>query len=204
MSAGVGWREEASDEALVAAHVAGDADAFDRLVDRYDRRVYAICYRYLGDPADAEDAAQETFLALLRRAGTFTGAASFSTWLYRVATNACHDLVRKRSRRPQRATADIEDLGDRVSVDDVLATRELRVELSRALATLEPEHRAAVVLHDVAGVGYAELAQRFGVPIGTVKSRVHRGHARLASALGGLRERPTQPSSPARPPTAQS
>ncbi|HWB72818.1 MAG TPA: sigma-70 family RNA polymerase sigma factor [Egibacteraceae bacterium] len=198
------WREEASDEALVAAYVAGDANAFDRLVDRYDRRVYAICYRYLGDPADAEDAAQETFLALLRRAATFTGAASFSTWLYRVATNACHDLVRKRSRRPQRATADIEDLSDRVSVDDVLANRELRLELSRALATLDPDHRAAVVLHDMAGVGYAELAQRFGVPVGTVKSRIHRGHARLAAALGGLREQPAQPSSPVRPPTAQS
>ncbi len=204
--------DEASDEALVGAYVAGDAGALDRLVERYDRRVYAICYRHLRNAADAEDAAQDTFVALLRRAETFTGASSFSTWLYRVATNACNDLVRKRSRRPQPAGADPAapvvghgragrgaDLG--VCADDVLAARELRVELSRALATLDPEQREAVVLHDVAGLGYAQLAQRFGVAVGTMKSRIHRGHARLAAALAELRDQPAQPSGRARPRT---
>ena len=195
--------DEPSDEELVAAYVAGDAAAFDRLVDRYDRRVYAICYRHLGNAADAEDAAQDTFLALLRRAETFSGAASFSTWLYRVATNACNDLVRKRARRPQPAGTDVAELAEQVTAEDLLATRELRLELTRALATLDPEHREAVVLHDVAGLPYAELAERFGVAVGTVKSRIHRGHARLAAALVALRDPLRQPSGPARPPTPQ-
>src|SRR5918992_2999378 len=94
-----------SDEVLVKAFVAGDESAFDTLVQRHSRRVYAICLRYFGNPGDAEDAAQEAFLALYRRASTFSGAAPFSTWMYRVATNACNDLARKRARRPQTTTS---------------------------------------------------------------------------------------------------
>ncbi|HUH07257.1 MAG TPA: sigma-70 family RNA polymerase sigma factor [Egibacteraceae bacterium] len=192
----------ASDEALVAAWVAGDGRAFELLVDRYDRRVYAICYRYFGEAADAEDAAQDAFLALLRRAETFSGASSFSTWMYRVATNACNDLARKRSRRPRSAGVEVEDLADVAIADDVLANRELGLELAEALSALDPEHRAAVVLHDVEGWPYADIAERLGVPVGTVKSRVHRGHARLAARLGeGRPPKDRERFSALRPPT---
>ncbi len=166
---------------------------------RYQRRVFGICLHYFGNAADAEDAAQDAFVAVLRRASTFTGAASFSTWMYRVATNACNDLARKRSRRPQSAGDDVERLQDTASADDLIGRRELGVELEQALATLDPEFRDVIVLHDVVGLPHAEIAARLDVPVGTVKSRIHRGHARLASALQHLRE----PSRPITPPTVK-
>ncbi|MEX2621998.1 MAG: RNA polymerase sigma factor [Egibacteraceae bacterium] len=209
--------EADSDEALVAAFVGGDPAGFDALVARHRRRVYGICYRYFGNAADAEDALQDTFVALLRRADTFGGTAAFSTWLYRVATNACNDLARKRSRRPKTVPLGPESRDDgppgqapaldEPAVEDVLATRELGAELVAALRTLEPAQREAVVLHDVYGVPYHEIAARWDVAVGTVKSRIHRAHGRLAAALAasdeaGGRGTPGEPSAPARPPTS--
>jgi RNA polymerase sigma-70 factor (ECF subfamily) len=188
-----------SDEELVAAYVAGgtgSATAFDELVTRYERRVYGICYRYFGDPADAEDAAQETFVVLLRRAETFRGTARFSTWLYRVATNACNDLARRRGRRPA-VGGDLDALAAEPALDDPIGARELSADLARALADLHDDTRDAVVLHDVGGLPYADVAARLGVPVGTVKSRIHRGHARLAAALRAMAE----PADPIDPPT---
>jgi RNA polymerase sigma-70 factor, ECF subfamily len=194
-----------SDESLVSAYVDGEAGAFDELVARYERRVYAICYRYFGNAADAEDAAQEAFVALMRRAGTFAGASSFSTWMYRVTTNACNDLARKRARRPQRSDVDVilrDDLVGTVgSVEDELAARGLPDELVAALRGLDEDTREAVVLHDVYHVPYHELAERSGVAVGTVKSRIHRGHARLAEALQRARTAGGEPSDHQRPPT---
>jgi RNA polymerase sigma-70 factor, ECF subfamily len=181
-----------SDKVLLTAFVDGDQDAFDQLVDRHARRVYAICLRYFGNPADAEDAAQEAFLTLYRRAGTFTGAARFSTWMYRVATNVCNDLARKRGRRPQAANQNVADLALNPAAD-LLANRELGMDLEAALAALDPEYRELILLHDVGGFGYADIAVHLGVPVGTVKSRIHRGHARLAATLRHLRREPAGP-----------
>jgi RNA polymerase sigma-70 factor, ECF subfamily len=179
--------------------VAGDDEAFDTLVRRYRRRVFGICMHYFGDARDAEDATQDAFVALLRRASTFAGTAAFSTWMYRVATNACNDLARKRARRPRSTGDDTDQLADTAAIDDVLANRELGVELEGALARLGPIYREAVVLHDVIGLPQAEIAARTGVAVGTVKSRIHRGHAQLAAALTHLKE----PSDPSTPPTVQ-
>jgi RNA polymerase sigma-70 factor, ECF subfamily len=198
---------DTSDETLVAAYVAGDEDAFDRLVARYERRVYAVCYRYFGNAADAEDAAQEAFLTLLRRAGTFSGAASFSTWMYRVAVNTCNDLARKRARRPQRSGVDVsarDDLaGSAPSAEDAAALHALPDDLVAALDALDEPTREAVVLHDVYQVPYHEIAARAGVAVGTVKSRIHRGHARLAAALERAAGPGGEPSGPHRPPTTR-
>lgn len=188
-----------SDEELVAAYVAGDLRAFDEIVTRYERRVFAICLRYFGNPTDAEDAAQEAFVTLLRRAETFSGAAKFSTWMYRVTVNTCNDIARRRGRRPQAAADDIETLADALPpADDALANRELGMELEQALSVLDPQTREAIVLHDVQGVPYADIAAAWGVAVGTVKSRIHRGHARLAAMLSGM----TEPSAPSGPPTS--
>lgn len=193
--------DDRTDRRLVAAFLAGDERAFDQLVDRHERRVYAICLRYFRDARDAEDATQETFLTVLRRAATYEGSAAFSTWLYRVAMNACHDLARRRARRPRSAAGDVEALADVPDTTDHLAARELGLELERALALLDPATRAAVVLHDVQGLPYADVGARLGLPVGTVKSRIHRGHARLAEAVAHLRD--TEPSAPAEPPTTR-
>lgn len=198
----VGGLEAASDEELVAAFSAGDTRAFDLLVDRYAHRVFAICYRYFGNAADAEDAAQDAFVALLRRGHTFSGASAFSTWMYRVARNACNDLARKRARRPQSDGTDVGEaehrLGAAPAAEDALADRDLDPALVAALRELDPDSREAVILHDLYGYPYADIAARSGVALGTVKSRIHRAHARLATAL---RPSPTEPSNPDGPPT---
>jgi RNA polymerase sigma-70 factor (ECF subfamily) len=187
---------EPSDEDLLAAVVDGDDAAYAALVTRYERRVFGICYRYFGDAADAEDAAQEAFLALYRRAATFRGGARFSTWMYRVTTNACNDIARKRSRRPRRSAEEVEDLQVAYPRDEV-GERLLQLELREALLQLEPAHRRAVVGHTVEGRPYHEIAEDEGVAVGTIKSRVHRGHARLAAILASSAE----PSGRAPPPT---
>jgi RNA polymerase sigma-70 factor, ECF subfamily len=191
--------DERTDATLVAAFLDGEPAAFDALVARHQRRVYAICFRYFGNAADAEDATQDTFLTVLRRASTYAGAAAFSTWLYRVAMNACNDLARRRSRRPRGSAFGVEGLSDRAAPGDPLADRELGVDLERALATLDATTRTAIVLHDVGGLPYEEVASRLGLPIGTVKSRIHRGHARLADALAGP---DAEPAAGSRPPTS--
>lgn len=192
---------ERTDEELVAAVAAGDRQAFETLADRYTRRVYGICYRYFGDPQDAEDATQDTFVTLLRRASTFAGTARFSTWLYRVATNTCNDLARKRGRRPR--TVPIEDRHAQPdgAVEDALAAAEVGSALREALRGIDAAQRRAVVLHDVIGLPYEEIAEREGVAVGTVKSRIHRGHARLAGLLHALDSEDVEPSAAPRPPT---
>ena len=181
-----------TDEQLLAAFLDGDRGAFDVLVSRYQRRVYGICLRYFGNPADAEDAAQDAFIAVYRRAGSFYGSAAFSTWLYRVATNACHDLARKRARRPQAADVDVERITqdlEAAETADATVLGGLDTDVRAALDALDPDTRDAVILHDIRGVPYADIAERSGVAVGTVKSRISRGHARMAAVLVAARQR---------------
>jgi RNA polymerase sigma-70 factor (ECF subfamily) len=174
---------EPSDEALLAAHLRGDPRAFGALVARHERRIYGLCLRILGNREDAEDAAQEAFLAALRKAATFRKAAAFSTWLYRIAVNAATDQARRRSRA--RLTAlDPEDAG--LAADpagDLGETVTAAVAVQTALTHVPEEFRVAVVLCDLYRLPYADAAQILEVPVGTVKSRVFRGRLALAEHL---------------------
>jgi RNA polymerase sigma-70 factor (ECF subfamily) len=196
------------DSALLARAVAGSDEAFDALVDRYAGRVYAICWRYFGNNEEAEDAAQGALLALYRGMAGFRGQSAFSTWMYRVTTNACHDLARRNARNPRtvpldndRAPAGAEPL-DNAALDRLVAA-ELQSDLRAALAELDAEQRHAVVLRDVVGANYDDIAHLQGVAVGTAKSRVHRGHARLAQLLGPARKDVRNQTGPTRPPTMQ-
>lgn len=194
-----------SDADLLTAFVAGDDTAYADLVRRYERRVYGICFRYFGDAARAEDAAQNAFVILYRKADTFKGTAKFSTWMYRVTTNACNDLARKETRRPQPAHTEVQDL-PLASPRDEIGLKLLQLELRAALLQLEPDYREAVVAHTVEGQPYHQIAARTGVAVGTIKSRVHRGHAKLATILTSAPEAassvtPEEPSGRSPPPT---
>jgi RNA polymerase sigma-70 factor (ECF subfamily) len=172
-----------SDESLLAAHLRGDPRAFGELVGRHERRIYGLCLRILGNREDAEDAAQEAFLAALRKAASFRQAAAFSTWLYRIAVNAATDQARRRG-RARLAALDPEDAGVAVApggeLGEVVATA---VAVQTALAQVAEEFRVAVVLCDLYRVPYADAAQILEVPVGTVKSRVFRGRLALAERL---------------------
>lgn len=176
--------------------------AFHELVGRHRDRVYAICHRYFRNATDAEDATQETFLTVLRRAGTFRGEAQVSTWLYRVAVNTCHDLARHRARRPQTPVEDIglvSDLQGEVHSDaEQLAAMALSDVLSEALSTLDEETRGLLLLCVVEEMPYAEVAAAYGIAVGTVKSRVHRARAKLVDLLGDLLD-PDEDGGPAAP-----
>lgn len=179
-TAGTTSNGEPTDEVLLRAAAHGDHAAFTALVHRHRDRVHAICLRYFRDPTDAQDATQETFLALHRGASTFTGRSLFTTWLYRITANTCHDITRKRERRPKTVAFDPDWTG---TADDDVRALELGMDLSRALETLNEDHRQAVVLHSYYGYTYVEIAEHTGTAVGTIKSRVHRGLAQVARAL---------------------
>jgi RNA polymerase sigma-70 factor, ECF subfamily len=160
----------------------GDARAFEELVLRHERRVYNVCLRMLGRPEDARDATQDAFISVLRRADSFRGQSAFSTWLHRIAVNACYDLLRKRQRAPL-LDAEPSEPGP-PSPDPAEAAAEA-LDVRDALLEVPPEFRAVLVLHDVQDLPYEEIAAVLDVPVGTVKSRLHRGRVALARALRG-------------------
>jgi RNA polymerase sigma-70 factor (ECF subfamily) len=149
---------------------------------RHEDRIFGLAMRMTGDRSDALEATQDTFIAAFRQADKFRGEASFGTWLYRIGINASRDLLRKKRRLPE-PVADPSETGDRAahgSIEDDVVNR---VDLARALHDLPEDYRQAVVLHDLGGVPYEEIAAIADVPIGTVKSRISRGRRRLAEIL---------------------
>lgn len=187
--------EDESDDQLVRRSVAGETGAFSALVQRHERRVYAVCLRILGDPDDAADASQDAFLTLFRKLDQFRGDAAFTTWMHRVTVNACYDLLRKRRRQPLLRMVGDED--DPVSemgpphadhADEIAGTHDA----AAALALVPDEFRVVLVLADVEDLPYEQIARILDIPVGTVKSRVHRGRIALAKAMG-LRVREPDP-----------
>jgi RNA polymerase sigma-70 factor (ECF subfamily) len=174
--------ESAPDRELVERSVAGDRFAFALLVRRHERRVYNLAFRVLGREEDARDATQDAFLTALRRLSTFRGDAAFSTWMHRVTVNACYDILRKRKRDPQHELPEDLDAGPRHA--DHAETTAISVDVRRALLLVPFDFRAPLVMHDVQDMPYDEIAEVLGVPVGTVKSRIHRGRVALAAALG--------------------
>lgn len=177
------------DGELVAAAQAGDRDALDTLLRRHYDRIYALCRRLTGNDADALDAAQDALIAIVRGLPRFRAGARFSTWAYRVATNACLDELRRRRRRAVPGLPEVE----RDAVPSAAAAVDVRVDIDRALQRVAPEFRTPVVLRDLCGLDYGEIGDVLGIPPGTVKSRIARGRAALADALGNPAPAPDRP-----------
>lgn len=173
------------DAELIARHLAGDPDAFDRLLAAHQERVFAVCLRILGDREKALDAAQETFITVLRKVDTFQGRSAFTTWLYRIAVNACYDLLRKEGRRPTAPLPEALQPADPAALRELEAA-EVRPAIQRALAGLPAEHAAVVILSDLQDLPLHEVAETLQLPLGTVKSRLFRGRKRLAKNLQNL------------------
>ena len=187
-----------TDADLLAAHCAGDPDAFGELFRRHRDRMWAVAVRTCGDPELAADAVQDGFLAAFRRADSFRGDAAVTTWLHRIVVNACLDRIRRR--RPTTPLPDHETL-DLADGRDEHASTESALDVRAALAQLPEGQRLALVLVDMHGLGIAEAAEVLGVAEGTVKSRCARGRAALAELLGIDRtEGSSRAGNPARPP----
>jgi RNA polymerase sigma-70 factor, ECF subfamily len=188
--------EDATDEALLAHYADASRPAaerevvFHRLVTRYQRRVFAVCYRVLGSSSDAEDATQETFLRLARNAGSFRGDAKVSTWVYRIARNVSTDHIRYDARRPSTPVDDLTRVGHEPEAEDALAASETAATVRAALAQLDERSRTLLLLVAVEELSYAEAAEVVDLPVGTVKSRVSRARVKLCELLAEPLEAP--------------
>ncbi|MDH5616709.1 MAG: sigma-70 family RNA polymerase sigma factor [Acidimicrobiia bacterium] len=174
-----------ADRELIAQVAKGDRAAFTELMRRHESMVFAVCMRMLADRDRALDASQEVFLTLFRKAGKFRGESAVSTWLYRIAVNTSLDSIRKAKRRPVSTLPEGFEAADPTALDGYSAI-EVRPEIEKAIHSLPPEFRAAVVLSDAHGLALAEISEILGVPVGTVKSRVFRARRLLAEQLGNL------------------
>jgi RNA polymerase sigma-70 factor (ECF subfamily) len=179
------------DEDLVRRYLSGDRSAFAILVERHERRVYNLALRMTGREEDARDAAQDAFLTALRKLSSFRGEAAFTTWMHRVTVNACYDLLRKRQRQPLLDRGGEDDLPrpEPPPAPDHADVTVLSIDVQRALLEVPEDFRAVMILHDVQDLPQEEVAAILGVPVGTVKSRLHRGRVALSKALHVERER---------------
>lgn len=172
--------DSSTDEELVRRFVHGDREAFTGLVERHQTRVYNIAYRMLGGREDALDAVQDVFLTCLRKLPGFRGQSAFTTWLHRVTVNVCLDALRRH--RPEQPWGD--ELPE-IPVADPSDSASQAVDVQRALLRVPVEFRTVLLLHDVHGQPYETIAEILGTPLGTVKSRLHRGRVALGRALRG-------------------
>lgn len=168
----------------------GDQEAFSQLVRRYERRVFALTARMCRNPADAEEAAQEAFVAAWQGLRFFRGESSFSTWLYRLASNACVDLLRREGRRQSAAGPSLDDgeagfdLADQGPSPQQLVERsELRRQIEEGLRALPPDYRQVLILREIHQQTYEEIAEICQLDLGTVKSRISRGRRQLRKIL---------------------
>ena len=183
-------KERSQEQQLVSAARGGDLDAFEALVRLYEKRVFALTLRMCGNTEDAAEAAQETFLAAWQGLAFFRGDASFSTWLYRLASNACVDLLRREGRHRAAAGLSLDDEERNLDVPDPARSpqdeaerRELRESIDRGLAALSPEHRQVLVLREIHQLRYDEIADVLSLDVGTVKSRISRARKQLRKFL---------------------
>ena len=174
-----------SDLALAIAAGNGDTGAFEKLYERHNRRVYSLCLRMTQNAAEAEDLAQEAFIQLFRKIGSFRGDSAFTTWLHRLTVNQCLMHFRKKSVKLEKTTEEGDTPIQVVSGTENPNSMPImdRIALDNALTQLPPGYRTVFVLHDVEGHEHEEIAQMLGVAVGTSKSQLHKARMKLRKIL---------------------
>ena len=177
-----------TEQELVRAAAGGDTEAFERLVRTYENKIYHLALRMCGSADEAADIAQEAFLAAWRGLPSFRGEANFATWLYRLTSNAAIDYLRRQKKQRGDLSLDDEELGlDAVDTapgpQDAAEGAELRSAVSEGLRRLGEDHRQVLVLREIQGLSYEEIAEVLALDLGTVKSRVSRARSALRKIL---------------------
>lgn len=185
VTAGASDTNNRSDYALAQRAAEGDMDAFNDLYERHNRRVYSLCLRMTGNVSEAEDLAQEVFIQLFRKIGSFRGESAFTTWLHRLTVNQVLMHFRKRSVKLEQTT----DEGD-TPVQIVTGTGNPnsmpvmdRIALDKAIVQLPPGYRTVFILHDIEGHEHEEIAKMLGCSVGTSKSQLHKARMKLRVLL---------------------
>lgn len=186
------------DKELVQQVQQGDKRAFDLLVIKYQRRIMRLLARMISDPAEVEDVAQETFIKAYRALPQFRGDSNFYTWLYRIAINSARNWQAAKGRRPLLAHeyeneegetfSSIDTLTDINTPESMMVSRQVADTVNAAISQLAPELRTAIVLREIEGLSYEEIAETMDCPIGTVRSRIFRARESIAEQLRKVRE----------------
>lgn len=177
-----------------------EIEAFENLLERYGRRIYQLAYRMAGNDADAKDLTQEAFIRVYRAFGRIDPQANLESWLYRIVTNLYIDMLRRRPKvRIESLDAPLvtakgdevarEVADDRMDPEEEVLAAHLDADIQRALGALSADLRMVVILSDVEGQSYEEISRSLGIPVGTVKSRLHRARRTLQSRLRHLMPR---------------
>ncbi len=190
-----------TDQEIVALARAGEEAAYRELIRRYERPLFSLLYRMVRDRELAEDLAQETFVKALNAIESYRPEFKFSSWIFKIANNAAIDHLRRReldtlslegsphAETPKAVEATALQIGDRQeSPLDTVEARELGGQIERAIAQLRPEYRSCILLRHVEGRAYEEIAEILNLPLGTVKTYIHRARNELRQALAHLRE----------------
>jgi RNA polymerase sigma-70 factor (ECF subfamily) len=175
-----------SDEQILTRFLEGDEVAFEQLVTRYETGLRNVAFGFVRDHGLAEDIAQDTFIRAYRKASSIRTGGSVKGWLYRVAINRAQDELRRIKRKREISVDDLDadpEAGRQTSGESMAASKELGRHLSHALGEMREEHRLPLVLREVEGMTYTEIAEQLGWPLGTVQTRVHRGRLELRSLL---------------------
>ena len=179
---------ELDERKLIERASGGDANAFNRLLSQHERRMYAVAMRMCGNREDAQDCLQEAMLRIYRAIGSFKGQSTFSTWVYRITMNTCLDELRRKKNKQNASLDNLLDMGwsptDGSNTPEKSAMQsEVRQCLHAAIRELPEDMRAAVVLRDLQGLSYEEIAQTLDINVGTIKSRISRGREKLREKL---------------------
>ena len=187
--------QDDSDQQLVQRVQAGEKAAFDLLVRKYQHRVLKLVSRFVSDAAEAEDVAQEAFIKAYRALASFRGDSAFYTWLYRIAINTAKNALVSNRRRPVDFDLDLQDpeqydrharLKEGDTPEGVLLTEEIRSVVEKAMEQLPEDLRAAIVLRELEGLSYEEIAEAMDCPVGTVRSRIFRAREAIDKKLKPL------------------
>jgi RNA polymerase sigma-70 factor (ECF subfamily) len=189
-----------TDKELIEKSLSGDYIAFEELVHRYENKVYTVAYRFMGNHADACDLAQEAFIKMYQALPKFRGDSSFMTWIYHITANVCRDELRRRQKKQTLSLDDDSDdnvapkltiASDEPGPEEIIESIELSAQVQQCLNMMSEDYRLVLIMREIQGLSYDEIAETMNISLGTVKSRLSRARAVFKEKITPILEQST-------------